>query len=133
MGIEPYLLAPSLIGVVAQRLVRTICPACAESYAPDPEELAGLGLPELPAGVEFARGRGCNACHKTGYQGRTAVRELLELDDGLRAMVARNAGTEEMRAHVAERGWRGMRFAALRLLLARETTTREVLRLTKGS
>ncbi len=133
MGIEPYLLAPSLIGVLAQRLMRKVCTDCAESYVPEPEELAALGLPELPTGFELVRGRGCSACHRTGYKGRTAVRELLELDDTLRGMVARGASTEDMRAHVEKSDWRGMRYAALRLLLSRQTTTREVLRVTKGS
>jgi type IV pilus assembly protein PilB len=132
MGIEPYLLAPSLIGVVAQRLMRKVCAECAEPYTAAPEELAALGLPELPAGVDLVKGKGCAACQRTGYKGRTAVRELLELDEGLRGMIARSASTEEMRAHVAKQGWRGMRFAALRLLLAKQTTTREVLRVTKG-
>jgi type IV pilus assembly protein PilB len=132
MGIEPYLLAPSLVGVVAQRLMRRICSECTESYAPASDELATIGLPPLPAGVELARGRGCGACHRTGYKGRVAVRELLEIDDTVRGMIARNSSTEEMRAHVAKAGWRGMRHAALRLLLGGQTTTREVLRVTKG-
>jgi len=132
MGIEPYLIAPSLIGVVAQRLMRKVCAQCAESYAPDPDELGVLGLPELPAGVALVRGKGCSACHRTGYKGRVAVRELLELDDGLRALIARGATSEEMRAHVTATGWRGMRFAALKLLLQQQTTTREVLRVTRS-
>jgi type IV pilus assembly protein PilB len=133
MGIEPYLLAPSLVGVIAQRLMRRVCSDCIEHYVPPVEELAAIGLPPLPAGVELARGKGCRTCHRTGYKGRVAIRELLEIDETMRAMIARGGSTEEMRTHVAKNGWRGMRFSALRLLLAQQTTTREVLRVTKGS
>jgi type IV pilus assembly protein PilB len=133
MGIEPYLLAPSLVGVVAQRLMRRVCSDCIEHYVPPVEELAAIGLPPLPAGVELARGKGCRTCHRTGYKGRVAIRELLEIDEAMRAMIARGGSTEEMRTHVTKNGWRGMRFSALRLLLAQQTTTREVLRVTKGS
>ncbi len=133
MGIEPYLLAPSLVGVLAQRLMRRVCTDCIEHYIPGGEELAAIGLPTLPAGVELARGRGCRACHRTGYRGRVAVRELIEIDEAMRAIIARNGSTEDMRAHVTKTGWRGMRYSALRLLLAQQTTAREVLRVTKGS
>ncbi|MBA3461514.1 MAG: type II/IV secretion system protein [Deltaproteobacteria bacterium] len=133
MGIEPYLLAPSLVGVVAQRLVRRICPDCSERYIPADEELAAIGVPSLPSGIELARGRGCESCHRTGYKGRVAVREVLEIDESTRALITRHCTTSDLKAHVTKRGWRGMRFSALRLLFARQTTTREVLRMTKGA
>jgi type IV pilus assembly protein PilB len=132
MGIEPYLVAPSLVGVIAQRLVRRVCTQCAEPYQPDAEELEGLGLPDLPATVRFMKGRGCEACQKTGYKGRIAVRELLEVDDVIRAMIARGAGADELRVHTAASGFRTMRYAALRLLLSGTTSAREVLRVTRG-
>jgi type II secretory ATPase GspE/PulE/Tfp pilus assembly ATPase PilB-like protein len=132
MGVALHLVAPSLVGVVAQRLMRQNCPDCTTTYPPTPEELAALGLPELPVGLAFARGSGCNACHRTGYRGRLAIRELLEIDDSLRAMIARGAGGEAMRAQIDASGWRDMRFAALRLLLLHLTSVREVLRVTKA-
>ncbi len=129
MGVAPHLVAPSLIGVVAQRLVRKLCPECTVTYAPAADELAGLGLPPLE--LELARGAGCAACHRSGYLGRIAIRELLEVDDGVRALIARGAGTEPLRAHIATTGWRDLRFAALRLMLLKQTSAREVLRVTR--
>ncbi|MCE9572715.1 MAG: GspE/PulE family protein [Deltaproteobacteria bacterium] len=131
MGVAPHLVAPSLIGVVAQRLVRQICSDCAVTYAPTPDELAALGLPTLPPEVELARGTGCSACARSGYRGRIAIRELLEVDDGVRALIARGAGTEALRAQIAATGWRDLRFAALRLMLLKQTSVREVLRVTR--
>jgi len=133
LGVEPYLIAPSLIGVISQRLIRSICKACREMYAPDPAELAAIGLPHVPPGTQVARGRGCVACHGTGYQGRTAVRELLAVDDAMRALIARRAAVDEMRAAAVQKGFRTMRYEALRLWLAGGTTTRELIRVTRAA
>ncbi len=133
MGVEPYLVAPSLVGIVAQRLMRKVCTGCVEPHVPDPAELAALGLPALPDGVHLVRGRGCVACHRTGYQGRIAIRELLEIDDTLRAMISASASADALRTQAIATGFRTMRFAALRLLLAKITSAREVLRITRGS
>jgi type IV pilus assembly protein PilB len=132
LGVEPHLVAPSLIGVISQRLVRSICKGCRELYAPDAAEIATLGLPYVPPGTQVGRGRGCVACHGTGYHGRVAIRELLVVDDALRAMITRRASTDEMRAAAVENGFRTMRFEALRLWLAGVTTTRELIRVTRA-
>ncbi len=132
MGIEPHLVAPSLLGVVAQRLVRRVCPGCLERHTPDAAEATTLGLPELPRGFELVRGRGCTACHRTGYRGRIAVRELLEIDDTMRVLIARGAGIDELRTHAVATGFRSMRLAALRLLVTHQTSAREVLRVTRS-
>jgi type IV pilus assembly protein PilB len=132
IGVPPHLVAPSLLGVVAQRLVRRICGRCAESYAPPADELAMLGLPHVPEGTRVARGRGCSACSGTGYAGRVAVREVLTIDETLRAAIARNATTDVLRGLVAKTSFKTMRFAALRAWLAGTTTAREVMRLTCG-
>jgi type IV pilus assembly protein PilB len=132
MGIEPYLLAPSLIGVLAQRLARKVCHECADAYLPDADELEALGLPGLPPGVTFRKGRGCEACLHTGHKGRTAVRELLEVDGNLRAAIGRGASSEELRRQGESAGFRGMRFEALRKLFAGEISSAEVLRLTRA-
>lgn len=89
LGAKPYLVAAGLRGVVAQRLVRRVCAACAEREAPTVAEwrqLAGSGLP--PTGVMFVRGRGCTACQGTGYLGRIGIFEVLEVDAALRALMA---------------------------------------------
>jgi type IV pilus assembly protein PilB len=131
MGIEPYLVAPALVGVIAQRLVRKVCTSCVESYAPDAGEVRSLGLAELPETVALRRSRGCEACQGTGYKGRTAVREFLEVTDPLKAKIGRGATADELRADAAARGFKGMRYQALRKLFAGETTTQEVLRVTR--
>ena len=132
LGVEPYLIAPALIGVVSQRLARCICKSCREFYVPDAAELAALGLPHVPPGTQVAHGRGCPACHGSGYHGRTAVRELFPVDDAMRAMITARASVEDMRAAAVQNGFRTMRFEALRLWLAGITTTRELIRVTRG-
>jgi len=132
LGVEPHLIAPSLIGVISQRLVRSICKGCREYYPPDLHELAALGLPAVPAGTRVAHGRGCSACHGTGYHGRVAVRELLVVDDAIRAMIGRRASADDLRAAAVQRGFRTMRFEALRLWLAGGTTSRELIRVTRA-
>jgi type IV pilus assembly protein PilB len=132
LGIEPYLIAPTLVGVVAQRLLRKVCSECAERYVPDEPDRIALGLPELPAGVTFARGRGCRHCARTGHAGRIAVRELLEVDEGMRALISAGADTATLSAHAHASGFRTMRFQALRLAFAGTVPASEVLRATRG-
>jgi type IV pilus assembly protein PilB len=132
LGIESYLVAPSLLGIVAQRLIRCVCTECREMYEPDPSELAALDLPSVPPGTRVARGRGCSHCHGSGYKGRAAVRELLTVDDELRVMIAKGANSEELRANVIAKGFRTIRFHALRLWLSGVTTTREIIRVTRS-
>src|SRR5213078_3044999 len=105
---------------------------CRELYKPDAAELSALGLPQVPPGTQVARGRGCAACHGTGYLGRVAVRELFSVDDAMRAMITRRAAVDEMRAAAVQKGFRTMRYEALRLWLACITTTRELIRVTRA-
>ncbi|MBA2541518.1 MAG: type II/IV secretion system protein [Deltaproteobacteria bacterium] len=132
LGVEPHLIAPSLVGVVAQRLVRTVCAACKELYEPEAAELAQVGLKTVPKGTQIARSKGCPTCHHTGYHGRLAIRELLTIDEPLRAMIAQGAGAQELRATAIASGFRTLRFHALRLWLAGITTTRELIRVTRA-
>jgi type IV pilus assembly protein PilB len=131
MGIEPFLVAPALIGVIAQRLIRKVCPGCADNYAPPAAELKVLGIPGLPAGTSFRRGRGCGDCHGSGYKGRTAVREILEASDVLKERIVKGAGADELRTVAIQAGFRTMRHQALRKLFAGITTSQEVIRLTR--
>ena len=132
LGVEPYLVAPALIGVVSQRLARCVCKTCRELYVPDAAELSALGLPHVPPGTQVARGRGCAACHGSGYHGRIAVRELMVVDDAMRVMITSRASVEDMRAAAVQKGFRTMRFEALRLWLGGVTTTRELIRVTRA-
>jgi type II secretory ATPase GspE/PulE/Tfp pilus assembly ATPase PilB-like protein len=131
LGVESYLVAPSLLGIVAQRLVRTACKACRELRPPDDQELQLLGLPSVPSGTLVAHTRGCPACHGSGYSGRAAIREVLTVDDELRMLITRSAPLDELRNAALAKGFRTMRFHALRLWLQGVTTTRELMRVTR--
>lgn len=97
IGVEPYLLAEALNGVISQRLVRKICPHCKESYSPLPDELRRLGLPEdNPDGLKFYRGRGCPHCYNTGFLGRTAVFEILIMDRDFKRAVSEGSHKTEL-------------------------------------
>ncbi|GAB7081295.1 GspE/PulE family protein [Megalodesulfovibrio paquesii] len=101
MGIEPFLVASTMNLVMAQRLVRRICPDCAGSYTPEREELAQLGLRQLEGrqgnGIQFFRGKGCFACNQSGYRGRLAVFEMLPMAPAVRELVLRRASSQEIR------------------------------------
>ncbi len=132
LGIEPCVVAPALLGVVSQRLVRSVCEACDQLRAPDAVELASLDLPAVPARTLIAHPVGCASCHRTGYEGRIAVREVLTVNDELRAMISRRASANEMREAIVASGFKTMRFHALRLWLAGRTSSREVIRATRS-
>ncbi|MNB81223.1 GspE/PulE family protein [Paenibacillus camerounensis] len=97
MGVEPYLIASSLLGVVAQRLVRKICPDCREEHTPTEQESIMLRRYGLPDRVIY-RGHGCGSCNNTGYKGRIAIHEVLTINDHLRQMITDSASIEELRA-----------------------------------
>ncbi|MBI5366795.1 MAG: Flp pilus assembly complex ATPase component TadA [Planctomycetes bacterium] len=129
MGVEPYLVTASLVGVLAQRLVRVICPACRVLADPPVEVIKAL-MPGVDASaVKFYRGAGCPKC-LNGYRGRTGIFELLVVDDELQRLIAREAQAPEIRFKARERGMSTMREDALRKALAGITTIEEVLRLT---
>lgn len=132
MGISPFLVASALVGVVAQRLIRTICEKCKEEYVPSEEELAAFGIGKLSAGTTLARGKGCEACLKTGYKGRTAVREILRMSEPIRRAVARGARVDEIWTEASRHGFGAMRFEGLKKLFAGVTTSQEVLRLSRA-
>lgn len=103
MGVEPYLIASSLLGVVAQRLVRKICPDCKEEHKPTEQEAIMLRRYSLPAEVIY-RGRGCGNCNNTGYRGRIAIHEVLTINDRMRQLITNSASIEELRAAGREQG-----------------------------
>jgi general secretion pathway protein E len=132
MGIEPFLAASSIVGILAQRLVRTICPHCREAYRPTPELLAEIGLARnLPADVRFYRGRGCPQCMDIGYRGRIGIYELLPIDEPIRDLLLRNQDAASIKASGMKRGMRTLRDAGLALALQGETSIEEVLRVTQ--
>ena len=125
LGGDPYSLNSAVIGVLAQRLVRTVCPECSRQY--QPEQWVTESLPELPAGPLF-RGEGCDSCKGTGYRGRTAVHQLLDMDDGLRTAVARSGSTEDFRQQAAAAGATTMLADGLAKVAKGITTIEEVMR-----
>lgn len=129
LGLEPFLLTATLEGIVAQRLVRTVCPKCREEYTPAEEELMELALtPETVRGRRFFRGRGCDNCHKSGYRGRMALFEIMEVDDAMRELVMQEASTGVLRDHAKRRGMRSLRDAGLLAIYEGQTTIDEVVR-----
>jgi general secretion pathway protein E len=129
MGIEPFLLGSSLIGVLAQRLVRRLCPHCKVPYTPSAQEWSVLDTSPPPATVY--RAAGCEHCNQSGYRGRTGVYELLTIDDPLRRLIHDNAGEHLIRQHAESHGMQRLRQDGLRWILSGETSVEEVLRVTR--
>ncbi|MEE8265212.1 MAG: type II secretion system ATPase GspE [Acidiferrobacterales bacterium] len=132
MGVEPFLAASSLLGVLAQRLVRQLCPECRRGHAPDTAECRLLRLDEAEAkDLQIFDPVGCAACSQSGYQGRTGVFELMWMDNKLRALIHDGAGEEQLRAHAQTLGMRSIRDDGLRWVRAGTTSLAEVLRVAR--
>ena len=130
MDVEPLLVASSVTGVVAQRLVRTICSACAAPARPSPEVLAKLGVTsEEVAGWHYQQGGGCARCDGTGYRGRTGIFELISVGDDLRSLIMQRLPAIEVERQAAAGAGRSLREAGLRKAAQGVTTVDEVLRL----
>jgi type IV pilus assembly protein PilB len=129
MGIEPFLVASSLLGVVGQRLVRKICPHCFTEYDPTPDEIAfyerGGGDPEKRV---FMHGAGCNFCGNTGYYDRIGIYEVLAITDEFKELIVTNAPHAELRKLAIEQGMKTLREQAVQLVTQDQTTVAEVLR-----
>jgi general secretion pathway protein E len=130
MGVEPYLIASVLSGVLAQRLVRRICSSCRVADAPDPADLLAIGVSN-GHGVDLYRGEGCDACRKTGYKGRIGVYELFVISEDVRSLILRKASTGEIRRLAVERGMVTLREDAWAKARAGLTTVDEILRVTQ--
>jgi len=132
MGIEPFLAASSIVGIIAQRLVRTICPHCKETYQPPEALLAEIARESpLPAGATFSRGKGCDKCMQIGYWGRIAIYELLKVDDTIRELLLQNKDAATIKKAALERGMRSLRASGLAKALQGITTIEEVMRVTQ--
>lgn len=135
MGIEPFLTASSLIGVLAQRLVRVICPHCKESYeASETERSYLVSAASLPdnAPVRLFRGKGCEKCLGKGYLGRTGIFELLIVDDSIRNMIIARTDSQSLKNMAISRGMKTLRSDGLDKILKGITTIEEVLRVTQA-
>lgn len=127
MGIEPYLVSSSVVGVVAQRLVRRICPRCKTAYRPDHAEMMMLKLNEPR---ELYRGEGCPACNYSGYQKRIAIHEVLVVNKEIRELVDRHASLDQIRQMASRFGTKTLRESCTKLVLDGVTTTAELTRVT---
>lgn len=129
IGVEPYLIAGALKGVISQRLVRRICPDCKEEYTPSEEELVNLGLDPMGE-YKFFRGRGCPECYNTGYRGRIAVFEMLPITPAIREQILKGSSREAIREELAKKdsGFISLHENALRLVGEGITSVDEVLR-----
>jgi general secretion pathway protein E len=131
MGVDPYSFVSALNGVVAQRLVRVLCRACAQPAMPDAQLIADSGLrPEELGDFDFCSGRGCSACRGTGYRGRKAIAEHLVLTDEIREMIVARASIRQIKQAVRAHGTRFLRDAALEAVRRAETDLREINRVT---
>ncbi|MBI3995642.1 MAG: type II secretion system ATPase GspE [Nitrospirae bacterium] len=131
MGIEPFLVSSSVVAIIAQRLVRCVCPRCRQAYAPTPEELAKLGFKTGTAHPTFYRAVGCAECMKTGYHGRTGIYEILLIDDEIRQMILAKVDSGRVKNRAIEKGMRTLRDDGARKVVNGVTTMEEILRVTQ--
>jgi type IV pilus assembly protein PilB len=130
MGVQPFLVASSVMAVMAQRLIRVSCPKCKEPYKPDPSELQQFSItPEEAAQSTFMRGKGCNHCQHTGYRGRLAVFELMTMNSTLRDMAFRSEPTQNIRRQARLFGMKTLVDDAKEKALRGVTTLTEVYKL----
>ena len=130
MGVEPFLLSSSMIGVLAQRLVRVLCSDCKESYTASEVECRSMGIPvEQPP--TLYRPKGCEKCNQLGYRGRTGIYELVAINDVMRGLIHEGSGEQELE-RVARETSTGIRQDGWRRVLDGMTSIEEVLRVTQG-
>lgn len=130
MGIESFLISSSLLGVLAQRLVRVICPECKALYRPEKSELRFFTGFEIPEDVKLFRGKGCPACDNTGYKGRTGIFELMYVSERIRQMIINKKGANEIRQAAIEEGMQTLRESGMEKVLNGITTIEEISRVT---
>jgi len=127
LGLEPFLVTATMEGIVAQRLVRTICSRCKEQFTPTEDMLMEVGLtPDDVADRTFCRGTGCDYCRGTGYSGRMAIFEIMLLDDEIRQLIMNRSSTSVLREAARKRGMRSLRESGLLAVYDGQTTIEEI-------
>jgi general secretion pathway protein E len=135
MGVDDYLLTSTVIGILAQRLVRKLCPHCKEPYHALPEVVEQLGIAKLAGSgdVTLYHAKGCQHCSNTGYMGRFCILEMLPMTDPLRTLVMKHANSSELKTEAQRGGMVSMYEDGMRKALGGHTTFEEVLRVTRES
>lgn len=128
IGVEPYLLAPALRGVMAQRLVRRLCPECQVEDKPPESQLKAMGFAANDPRMKFFKGKGCSNCKNSGYSGRTGIHELLVVNDPIRDLISRRAPETEIRSEAAKAGFRTLSYDGIKKSLLGTTDIEEVAR-----
>jgi len=132
MGIESFLVTSSVLAILAQRLVRTICPNCREKYTPDKESLQSIGIdPGMVGGRTFYCGKGCPSCLNTGYVGRTGIFELMLLDDRVKNLILKTSDANAIKHRAVEQGMVTLRQDGAQKVLDGITTIEEIFRVTQ--
>ena len=129
MGVEPFLIASSVVLIAAQRLCRRVCPNCKEPYEIPHAVLDKIGI-KAPKGTKFYRGKGCAKCNQTGYYGRMGTLETLTIDDGMREMIIKGASSTQIKDYARAHGMKTLRENGLEKFIEGETTLEEILRMT---
>ncbi|MCK5450815.1 MAG: Flp pilus assembly complex ATPase component TadA [Candidatus Omnitrophica bacterium] len=127
MGCEPFLISSTVIGTLAQRLCRKVCPECKEEYVPTKEELESINL-VLDEGQTLVRSKGCDFCLNTGYLGRKAIYEMMIMTPGIRALITKNVPVEELRAFAVKEGMKTLQDNAAEKVINKISTIEEVQR-----
>jgi len=134
MGVEPFLISSSLLGVLAQRLLRKVCEKCKEVYVPSDQLLKDLGLEDkIGKNIKFSKGKGCKVCSQSGYKGRTGIYELLKVTPEIQEEVLKKVSADEIRAIAVQQAMTTLRQSALEKLLLGVTSPEEVIRVTLES
>ena len=129
MGIESYLISSSVVGIIAQRLVKKLCVKCKESHIATLEELEMMRLP-LHEEIEIYKGKGCNSCNHTGFSGRTAIHEIMVVDREIRNMIVKDAGVDAIKSRAREKGMTTLNESARDLVVKGITSLDEMMRMT---
>ena len=133
MGIEPFLVTSSIVAIIAQRLVRVLCPHCKEVYVPDEESLTNLGLDRsILQHNTFYRKKGCNLCMQTGFRGRTGIFEIMIVDEEVKRLVLKTSDANQINELAVKQGMITLQKDGIDKVLAGVTTTEEVLRVTRS-
>ena len=128
MGVQPFLIASSLVGVLAQRLVQTLCIECKVPHTPDEAELEAIDLKEVPPETTLFKATGCPKCNFRGYAGRTSIGELLVITDEIRPLILSKADSNQVKKMAVSQGMIPLRQAAINKVLDGVTSIEEMMR-----